>query len=388
MDLITLAKNIPDYRFDRRKVHTSEVIVYISLAAVICDAQTWRDIELFGRCKFDYFKKVFPYLESIPSHDTFNRFFSLLKPEVFEKEFRCWVKSVCKNYKGVVAIDGKTIKKAVYTEEDKMFRGSLQRAGSPGYHLHMVSAWAVDHHISLGQVKTDEKSNEITAIPQLLDALDIKGCTITIDAMGCQKKITEKIKKNKANYVLAVKKNHELLYKSMETFFEGYQWRAEKENRISVFETSKKGHGRIEKRKCIVCNNLYWLTGYKEWDGLQSFACLQTERIMPGENGAVKQTETRFYISSLPLNAEDIYKAVRSHWSIENNLHWQLDVSFSEDDDRKKNIAAQNFSLLAKTALTLLKHDTTKNNSIKTKRKGAGWDDSYLHHLLNQQINF
>lgn len=388
MDLITLSKNIPDYRFDRKKVHTSEVIVYISLAAVICDAQTWEDVELFGRCKFDYFKKVFPYLESIPSHDTFNRFFSLLKPEVLEKEFRRWVKSVCGNYKGVVAIDGKTNKNSVYSEEEKMLRGSMLRAGSPGYHLHMVSAWAVDNHISLGQIKVDEKSNEITAIPELLDSLDIEDCTVTIDAMGCQKKIAKKIKENKADYVLAVKKNHILLYKSMKTFFEGYEWRAEKEHRISVFETSEKGHGRKEKRKCIVCNHLYWLKGYQQWEGLKSFACIQTERTTPGENGPVKQTETRFYISSLPLNAEDIYQAVRSHWSVENNLHWQLDVSFGEDDDRKKNIAAQNFSLLAKTALALLKNDTSKKNSIRTKRKGAGWDDSYLHHLLNLEINF
>jgi len=383
MNLLTLSRNIPDFRFDRKKAHSSEVIVYITLAAVICDAQTWQDIELFGHCKFSYFKKVFPYLQSIPSHDTFNRFFSLLKPEVFEKEFRLWVRSICSDYNGIIAIDGKTNRGGYYSEEEKNLRGTGYRAGSPQHRLHMVSAWAAGAHLCLGQVKVDDKSNEISAVPELLESLDVENTTITLDALNCQKKIAHTIIKNKADYVLAVKKNHKYQYESLVSFFENDHWKCEKPSRTDVFQTLEKGHGRIEERLCVVCDNIYWLDDYKLWDGLKSFAMLQTRRIVPGDKGPVSQMETRYYISSLKLNAQAIYKATRTHWAIENNLHWQLDVTFREDDDRKRNIAAYNFSLIAKVALALLKKDTTKKNSIRTKRKGAGWDNKYLHHLLN-----
>lgn len=388
MNFITFSRSIPDFRFDRKKVHTSEVIVYISLAAVICDAQTWTDVEEFGKCKFDYFKSVFPYLESIPSHDTFNRFFSLLKPEVFEDNFRQWVRSVCRNYKGVVAIDGKTNKGALCSEEEKELRGTMLRAGSPKYYLHTISAWAVDNNISLGQLKVEEKSNEITAIPELLDSIDIKGTTVTIDAMGCQKEIAKSICKNEADYVLAVKKNQKLLYKSMESFYKEKHWEREIPTRIDIHETYEKGHGRIEERLCIACDNLWWLHKHKNWEGIKSFAIVHTKRTLPGVNGPVHQEETRYYISSLPLNAETLSHAVRSHWAIENNLHWQLDVTFGEDDDRKRNNAAQNFSLISKIALSILKNDTTKNRSIRTKRKAAGWSDDYLHQLMTMEWEF
>lgn len=388
MDLISFARSIPDFRFDRKKIHTSEVIVYITLAAVICDAQTWEDIEEFGVCKFDYFKRVFPYLESIPSHDTFNRFFSLLKPEVFEDNFRQWVRSACSNYKGVVAIDGKTNKKALYSEEEKNLRGTMYRPGSPRYHLHMISAWAVDNHISLGQLKVEEKSNEIDAIPELIDSIDVKRTIVTIDAMGCQKEIAKTIIKNEADYVLAVKKNHKLLYESIESYYKEKHWQREIPGNIDTYETSEKGHGRKEERLCITCDNPWWLHKHKEWEGIKSFAILHTKRTLPGIEGPVCQEETRYYISSIPLDAETIYRSVRSHWAIENNLHWQLDVTFREDDDRKRNNAAQNFSLIAKTALSILKNDTTSKRSIRTKRKAAGWSDNYLHLLMNTEWEF
>lgn len=384
MTLLTLSQNIPDYRIDRHRKYPSELIVYITLSAVICDAATWEDVALFGRCKFDYFKQIFPYLEEIPSHDTFNRFFSLLKPEVFEREFRKWVRSVIDNYKGVIALDGKTIKGGCYDQTDRLLRGTGLRRGSPGEKLHIVSAWFVDFSISLGQVKVNEKSNEITAIPALLKELDILGCTITVDAMGCQKEIAETIIEEGGDYVLTVKKNHPFLYRSLKLFFE--RKGAEKESRMSRFTTQERAHGRIQTRECTVCNNLYWLDGWKDWKGLKTFACLEATRKTPGPNGYITTKETRFFISSLELNAERMSKAIRSHWSIENNLHWQLDVTFNEDDDRKKNNAARNFSCISKVALALLKNDKTKKNSIKTKRKGAGWDNQYLHLLLSQDI--
>lgn len=384
MTLLTLSQSIPDFRIDRRQVHTSEVIVYITLAAVICDAQTWEDVALFGRCKFDYFKTVFPYLEKIPSHDTFNRFFSLLKPEVFERKFRQWVRSVIENYEGVIAIDGKTIKNGTYDEIDKSYRGSLSKRSSLRSKLHIVSACFAEYGISLGQLKVDEKTNEITAIPQLLKELDIAGCTITIDAMGCQKAIAKTIIEEGADYVLAVKENHKHLYKDMNLFFK--KWCSEKPHRISQFETYEKGHGRIEERIYRVCNNLFWLNGWKDWEGLKTFVSVESIRTIPGAKGPLRSHETRYYISSLELDAQKIGKAIRSHWAVENNLHWQLDVTFNEDDDRKKNNAAQNFSVVSKVALAMLKKDNTKKNSIRSKRKGAGWDNEYLHQLLSLDI--
>jgi len=311
-----------------------------------------------------------------------------LKPTVVEEKFRQWVQIICKDYKGVVAIDGKTNKGALYSEEEKELRGTMYRPGSPRYYIHTISAWAADNHLSLGQLKVEEKSNEITAIPKLINAIDVKGTTVTIDAIGCQKEIAKTIRKNEADYVLAVKKNQKLLYKSIESYYKDKHWQREIPTQIDLYETYEKSHGRIEERLCIVCDNLWWLHKHKEWEGIKSFTILHTKRTLPGVNGPVYQEETRYYISSLLLNAENIYRAVRSHWAIENNLHWQLDVTFREDDDRKRNNAAQNFSLIAKMALSALKNYTTLKTSIRTKRKAAGWSDEHLHNLMTMEWNF
>lgn len=202
---LTFYQSIPDFRIERQQQHTSEVIIYITLAAVICDAQTWEDVAFFGRCKFDYFKQVFPYLEKIPSHDTFNRFFTLLKPKVFETEFRKWVRSVVEKVEGIIAFDGKTIKQRNYDETDRMLRGTALRLGSSASKLHTVSTWYADCSISLSQMKVDEKTNEITAIPELIKEIDILGCIITTDALGCQKEIAKTIIDEGGDYVLAVK---------------------------------------------------------------------------------------------------------------------------------------------------------------------------------------
>lgn len=378
MTLLTFSQSIPDFRINRQRIHTSEVIVYITLAAVICDAQTWEDVALFGRCKFDYFKQVFPYLQEIPSHDTFNRFFTLLKPKVFETRFREWVRSVVEKIEGVIAFDGKTIKQGSYDDTDRLLRGTGLKRGCPASKLHIVSAWYADFSICLSQMKVEEKTNEITAIPELIEEMDILGCIITTDAMGCQKEIARTIIKGKADYVLAVKENHKHLYQNIKSFFD--KGAPDKRRRLSRFFTSERAHAREEERECIVCDNLYWLDEWKEWPGLNTFVCIHSTRISAG----VKSKESRYYISSLGLDAEKTSKAIRTHWSIENNLHWQLDVTFNEDDERKKNNAAQNFSLISKVALTMLKNDTSIKASMKTKRKGAGWDNRYLHELLSK----
>lgn len=384
MTLLTFSQYVPDFRIERQQRHTSEVIVYITLAAVICDAQTWEDVAFFGKCKIDYFKQVFPYLEEIPSHDTFNRFFTLLTPKVFETEFRKWVRSVVEKVEGVIAFDGKTIKQGNYDETDRLLRGTTLRRGSPASKLHIVSAWYADFSISLSQMKVDEKTNEITAIPELIKEIDILGCIITTDALGCQKEIAKTIIEEGGDYVLAVKGNHKHLYKNIKSFFDRHA--PEKERRLSRCSTSQRAHGRLEERECIACDNLFWLDGWKDWTGLKTFVCINSTRITSGVNGPLKRRESRYYISSLGLDAEKISNAIRTHWSIENNLHWQLDVTFNEDDDRKKNNAAQNFSVISKVALSMLKNDQTQKFSIKTKRKGAGWDNEYLHTLLSMDV--
>lgn len=382
MDIISFSKHIRDHRIDRRKEHSVETIVYIAMAAVICGAESWGEIEQFGVCKKDFFARQIPSFNGIPSHDTFNRFFSSIDPAYFEREFRFWVRELCGKYKGVVAIDGKTIRGAS-RENDKE---SLESGKKSRFKLHMVSAWAADNGISLGQVRVNEKSNEITAIPELIEALDLQNCIITIDAMGCQKAIAQTIIDEKADYILCVKKNQKNLFKTIEEQFD----RADQidvttpyyAKRYSVYSSSEKGHGRQEERQCIAYNNGLIGNAFPEWKGIQTIARITSRR---KENGKSEfSTEVRYYISSLPLDSKLIAESVRTHWSIENNLHWQLDVTFREDYTRKTSNAAQNVSVMCKMALSLLKKDP-KKVSMVAKRKIAGWDEGYLAGLLNAE---
>lgn len=371
MDIISFSKHIFDHRMDRNKAHSVETIVYVAIAAVICGAESWNEIEMFGRSKEDFFRIRIPSFNGIPSHDTFNRFFCSINIAYFERQFRYWVRQVCGKYKGVVAIDGKTI------------RGASKRSES-GFNLHIVSAFAAANGISLGQVKVDDKSNEITAIPELIEALDLKECIITIDAMGCQKDIAAKIIDGEADYVLCVKGNQENLHKDLiEQFAGGDELLAKGRNlphtRWASYRTEEKAHGMQEIRECTVYNNGVLDKVYKEWKGLQSIARIVSTRIDPNTKKVI--TEKRYYISSLGLDAKLIADSVRTHWSVENNLHWQLDVSFNEDKGRKRDNGAQNYSVMCKMALALLKQDD-KKASIVAKRKCAGWDDKYLDKLL------
>jgi predicted transposase YbfD/YdcC len=339
-----------------------EDIIFITIAAVICGAETWNDIELYGNTKKEWLTKHLRLPNGIPSHDTFNRFFSLLDPAVFEDAFLSWVRAISSLTDGeVVSIDGKTI------------RGS--RDTDSKYAIHMVSAWANVNRLSLGQVKVNEKSNEITAIPQLLDVLVLKGCFVTIDAMGCQREIAEKIISKEADYILAVKGNQGTLEENIEDTVRFIP-------PASHWKEEDFGHGRIESRHCYLYKDLSFIENAHHWKSLMAVVKIESARYIKSTGKEEKQT--RFYITSSDASAEVIGKAVRAHWGIENQLHWQLDVSFSEDQSRKRDgHAAQNFSLINRIALNLLKNEQSKKkNSVKGRRLSAGWDNDYLWKIL------
>lgn len=338
--IIDICKQIEDPRMDRKKLHKMETIIYVSIAAVICGAQSWNEIEEFGHAKFDFFKSRIPDLEVIPSHDTFNRFFSIIKPSYFELIFRNWVKQVCQEIKGVVAIDG------------KLMRGP-------------------------------SKCNEITAVPLLIHALDLDDCIVTIDAMGCQLEITKAIIERNSNYIIALKKNQKSSYELAKKIIDGYENRNVILNRVTRHTSESTGHGRIETRVCtVVSYGPVMEPMFKDkFAGLRSIVGMKSERIIlaTGE----RSEKTRYYITSLEnTNPEEIANAIRQHWSIENNLHWQLDVTFREDYSKKVQNAARNFSAVTKMALTILKNDKVTKGSMNLKRLKAGWDEKYLSTLL------
>lgn len=361
MTIHSFSEIIPDARDEKNKIYESNEIVFIAIVSVICGADTWNEIESFGKTHEQYFKDRLPGLSSIPSHDTISRFFSILDIEWFEECFRLWVDDICRRIPGVVAIDGKAVC-------DNPHACSNPSNGMRSK-LYMVSAWAVSNGLCLGQKKVDEKSNEIKAIPELIRLLDIENCIITIDAMGCQKSITQLIIENKADYILCVKDNHESLRKQIELNLSEdmrmYLCHAKR-----YFEENE-GHGRSEYRECVCISakNLQYF--FKGWTGIKTLAMINTVRKVKGKESTL---ETRYYISSLEPDPITILKSVRSHWAIENELHWVLDVGFREDDDRKTGNAAINFSAIEKLALMLLKKSDIKLG-MAGKRKACGWDE-------------
>ncbi len=311
--------------------------------------------------KLEWLKTFLTLPSGIPSHDTFNRVFAALDPEQLEKGFAAWVGSIAKLTAGsVVAIDGKSL------------RGTRE-SGSKAI-VHMVSAWAEGNGLVLGQRKVDEKSNEITAIPKLLEALELSGTVVTIDAMGCQRSIAEKIVAKQADYVLAVKENQGSLLDGIRDSFQMLAADA-------IAEEIDCGHGRVERRACSVIADLSLLEKAAEWPSLQGLVRIQAERYHKATGKT--ERETRFYITSLKPDAARLNRAIRQHWGIENKLHWILDVGFGEDLSRKRaGHAAQNFSLLNRIALNILKHDKSSKRGIKGKRLNAAWDHPYLLKLL------
>lgn len=367
-DLLSHFHDLPDPRRETmNKLHLFIDVLTIAICAVICGASDWTAIAKFGKAKKAWFKKFLELPNGIPSHDTFNNIFSLINPDKFQSCFITWVTSIAELLPGeVVAIDGKTLRRS----HDKPNAKDS---------IHMVSAWASNNSLVLGQVKTDEKSNEITAIPKLLDVLDVAGCLITIDAMGCQKEIAKKIIGKDAEYLLAVKENQSKLLNSIKDSFSIANENGFKKTFNDYAETKEKGHGREEIRRCWVSDDLCGVQNKENWKHLNSLVVVESERTLNGETSI----EHRYYISSAKNSASYFLKASRQHWGVENKLHWVMDMSFREDESRiRKGNGAENFSRLRHIALNLLKRETTQKIGIPNKRLLAGWDELYMKKVL------
>ena len=343
-------------------------IITIAICAVICGADTWVDMETYGLAKKDWLGQFLELANGIPSHDTFARVFTRLDPEQFQQSFLSWIKSISNVTQGeVIAIDGKTLRHSYDRSQEKKA-------------IQMVSAWATTNRLVLGQVKVDKKSNEITAIPELLKVLSLRGCIVTIDAIGCQKEIVKLIAQQEANYVITLKKNQGSLYKRVEALFSEalrskYQGFTHSTNRLS-----ESNHDREETRYCVMLSNIqHQIDPEGEWQNLQSIGRADVMRTVKGKT----KIETRYFISSLPNNAKLLADSVRRHWGIENSLHWVLDVAFREDDSRiRKDNAPQNFAILRHIAHSLLQQNKSVKTGIKNKRLKAGWDNEYLADVL------
>lgn len=368
--LLRFFENLPDPR-GCNKIHKLRDMLVIAIGAVICGADSWEDVALFGRAKRKWLQTYLELPSGIPSHDTFGRVFARLNPDAFEECFVAWISSLAQSTEGrLIAIDGKAI------------RRSFEHAWDKSGMAHLVSAFVGSNQMVFGQYKVDDKSNEITAIPKLLELIDIKGATVTIDAIGCQKEIAGQIVRNGGNYVLAVKDNQPTLHEKVRALLD----EARQENLEGwagdFCEQTESGHGRIETRKVWCVRDVQWLGDLaRQWPGLRSVAMVEATRQVAGQPAT---TECHYYISSLKeADAQAMGSAIRGHWGIENRLHWVLDVTFQEDQCRiRKGHGAENFSRLRRIALNLLRREKTVKASIRGKRKLGGWDHDFLLQLI------
>lgn len=364
--------DLSDPRSGRNRTYPMEEILFVVLCGSICGAESWRDFVGYGNAKIDFLRQYFPFEAGIPSKNTFARLFSVMNPQAFKNCFIEWVKALQPLLSGVVAIDGKTLCNSADVKE-----------GTSA--IHMVTAFATDTRLVLAQQRVAEKSNEITAIPCLLDLLDVAGSIVTIDAMGCQKAITAKLQEKGADYVIALKGNQGALHEDVRLFLETeFELKAPSVN-LNRWEDVDKGHGRIENRCCVTSNKIDWLEQKAQWAGMCSVAMIEETREI---NGKIS-VDRRFFISSLPPDAEQIAKAIRAHWQVENSLHWTLDVIFNEDQSSvRKDHAPENMATVRHMALNML--NTAKKHfkgvSLKALRKTAGWEDASLQRILQNSF--
>lgn len=361
-------ENLEDPRSSRNQRYTMPEILLVTLCAVVCGAEGWADVENYGKSKINHLRSYLEYNNGVPSDDTIRRFYRSINPSEFEKLFREWVETLAKSTGSkVIAIDGKA---------------SRHSFDGDGNMLHMISAFATEARIVLGQEKVSEKSNEITAIPKMLDWLDVKGHILTIDAMGCQYEIANKIVGKEGDYIFSLKGNQSNLCDDVKYYFEGREI-----VNSSVHVDYDKGHGRLETRECLVINDVQWLIGLNpKWSTIKSIISIKSTRELKG----VATQETRYYISSLDVAADIILKSIRSHWAIENSLHWILDMSFNEDYSRiRKENAPHIMAIIRHIALNLLQ--SAKNNtksiqrqSIKGLRKLCSWDENTLDLIISK----
>lgn len=358
---------LEDPRIDRRKRHSLLDIIAITVCAVIAGADAWTDVEEFGKAKEAWLRTFLKLPNGIPSHDTFGRFFSLLDPVAFQQCFIGWVRALHEAIQGVVAIDGKTARRSHDASKGKSA-------------IHLVSAWATENGIALGQVKVDDKSNEITAIPELLKQLQLQGCLVTIDAMGCQRDIAQSVLDRGADYLLAVKGNQEMLAEDVEQEFKAAQADGFAHMDHQYYETIEKAHGRIEKRQYWYTHDIGGLGTLERWPRLASMAMCRATRTVKGETS----TEDRYFItSSTRQDVKAIAAAIRAHWKVENSLHWVLDMAFYEDQCRiRMGYAAENLATIRKLALNVIKANKSRKGGVRARRLQAGWDNDYLRQLL------
>jgi predicted transposase YbfD/YdcC len=379
LSLIEHYKDLPDPRVDRTKDHDLIDILVIAICALLCGAQTFNDMEDFGKAKQEWFKTFLGLRNGIPSHDTFNRVFAALDPKEFLDCFLRWTQSLRQAVaQEIVAVDGKALRRALNG------KGKLK---------YVVSAWAESNNLVLGQLKVDEKSNEITAVPQLLRVLELAGCIVTIDAMGCQKKITKEIIEADADYVLALKGNQETVHEEVKSFLDASLEEKKRPSpkgapvpkevsRLQEMESVEKDHGRFEIRRYYQSDYLDWFADQEKWEGLRSVGMVESIREVDGKT----TLERRYYISSLKLEVKTFARAVRGRWGVENKLHWVMDVCFGEDQSRARaGYAAENLATLRRLALNLLNREKTKKRGIKGKQLNAAWDHAYLLKLLGVQ---
>jgi predicted transposase YbfD/YdcC len=363
--LLDFFADMPDPRVERTRLHKLEDILAITICAVICGAEGWTEIELFGRSKHAWLKTFLDLPNGIPSHDTFARVISSIRPDDFEQRFQKWTHAIAEHTdEKIIAVDGKTLRRSFDYANDKAA-------------IHMVSAWACDNKMVFGQIATEEKSNEITAIPKLLEMLVLEGSVVTIDAMGCQKKIAETIQSSGGDYIFSLKGNHGTLHDEVKLFLDDAIANGGEDD---YDHATNGGHGRIEVRKVWYSENVHWIQDRQQWPGLSSVAAVESQRTVGGKTSI----ERRYFISSLSnIDAEIIGRMIRSHWGVENNLHWTLDVSFGEDNCRiRKDCGAENFSRLRRIALNLLKQEKTAKCGMKAKQHKAGWDEQYMLKVL------